>query len=167
MGASIVLNHYGLIDNPRDIDLFIALEDIDKACEILNSLGEKKPQKCSEIYSTEHFNQYTINDNNVDLMAGFKINHKEGIYEYKFGSNSIDSTMNLNGIQIPLTSLEDWYILYQLIPGRDEKVRLIEDYLLKKESIEEEIIEKTLDGNLPKEVRERVQGLKGKVGGNY
>ncbi len=159
VGASVMLSHYGLINNPRDIDIFVSLEDVYKAHEILSSLGEKHPQKNSEIYATEHFHQYTIKDTGIDLMAGFKINHICGIYEYKFNRNSITSTMNIDGVTIPLTSLEDWYVIYQLIPKREEKSKLIEDYLLANGTTKTEILASSLQCDLPDEVRVRVQNM--------
>jgi hypothetical protein len=36
VGASILLNYYGLIDKPNDIDILVDLKDIEKADIILN-----------------------------------------------------------------------------------------------------------------------------------
>ena len=42
VGASILLNHHGMIDKPNDIDILVGLKDIKKADTILKSIGEKK-----------------------------------------------------------------------------------------------------------------------------
>lgn len=51
-------------------------------------------------------------------MSGFVVNHNTGIYNYIFDYDSITEFKVINGISIPLTSLEDWYVMYQLIPNR-------------------------------------------------
>ena len=43
VGASILLNRFGLIDKPNDIDIFVSINDIEKTDEILKSIGEKNP----------------------------------------------------------------------------------------------------------------------------
>lgn len=45
MGASLLLNHYGLVDKPNDIDILVDLKDIEKADEVLKSLGQKNSGK--------------------------------------------------------------------------------------------------------------------------
>lgn len=41
VGASILLNHYGLVDKPNDIDILVDLNDIEKADKILKSIEKK------------------------------------------------------------------------------------------------------------------------------
>ena len=62
-------------------------------------------------------------------MSGFDVNHNNGVFEYIFDNNSISDFKIINGVNIPFTSLEDWYVIYQLIPKREAKVNLIEKYL--------------------------------------
>lgn len=159
VGASILLNQFGLIDKPNDIDIFVDIKDIDKVDEILKSIGDKKPWEKAATYSTKYFYEYVINGIDIDVMAGFRINHNSGVFEYVFDNSSILETRKINGIDIPFTSLEDWYVIYQLIPNREAKVNMIEKYITSNGIKRCDLLERILEGNLPVEVREKVKNM--------
>ncbi|GCD12454.1 nucleotidyltransferase family protein [Clostridium tagluense] len=159
VGASILLHHYGLIDNPNDIDILVDLNDIEKVDKILKSIGEKKVREKSDTYSTKYFYEYVVHGVDIDLMAGLSINYKNGTYEYIFDHTSISEYKKINGVNVPLSSLEDWYVIYQLIPGRDIKVKMIENYLSLNGVKKSTLLERALKGNLPREVRDKIQGI--------
>ena len=125
IGGSLLLNKFALIDKPNDIDIFISTDDIEKADEILRTIGEKKKWEKTSTYSTKYFYEYVINGFDVDVMSGFAINHNDGIFRYIFDNNSISELKMINDVNIPFTSLEDWYVIYQLIPNREAKVKMI------------------------------------------
>lgn len=156
VGASLLLHQYVLVDKPNDIDLFVDVKDIEKADDILRKLGQKKPREKTGAYATEYFYEYTIHGFDVDVMAGFKINHDCGVFEYIFDHHSISEVVNINGVDIPFTSLEDWYVIYQLIPHRENKVNLIEAYLLSNGIRKPDLLDRALQGNLPPVVRKRI-----------
>ena len=159
VGASIVLHQYGLIDKPNDIDILIDLNDIEKADEILRSIGEKKEWEKTDAYSTKYFYEYVVNSVDVDVMSGLTINYDKVLFKYIFDQISITEFKKTNEIDIPLTSLEDWYVLYQLIPGRNIKVKMIENYLLKNGVKNRNLLERSLKGNLPKKIRENIEKI--------
>lgn len=159
VGASIVLNSYGLISSPNDIDILVNEDDIDEADRILKEMGKKKSSDKTNTYSTKYFYEYVIDDIDVDVMADFCINHKRGTFEYPFDNESISNWIKINNVDIPLTSLEDWYVIYQLIPGRDKKVKIIEDYLLQNGVSNYGLLERALKENLPREVRDNVNSI--------
>lgn len=159
VGGSVLLNHYGLIDNPNDIDIIVSEMDVEKADYILGSLGEKKVKEKIDIYSTKTFYSYAIDRVEVDMMSGFIINHTTGKYEYTFDNQSISTKKLVNDIEIPMTSLEDWYILYQLMPNRDYKVQLIEDYIRKAGVRNKELMTRALAQSLPNKVKSRIENI--------
>lgn len=159
IGASILLNHYGLIDKPNDIDILVGLKDIEKADTILKSMGQKKTQDNTDTYSTKYFYEYVINGFDVDVMAGLSINHSNGVFKYIFDHSSISGVKKVNGVDIPLASLEDWYVIYQLIPNREKKVEMIEGYLLSNGIKKPTLLEQALIGELPKEVRHKIEKM--------
>lgn len=159
IGASIVLYNYGLVDNPNDIDILVDIKDIQKADMILKNLGVKKLTEKIDMYSTRYFYEYVIKNIDVDVMAGFIVNHSNGDYRYSFDHKSITNFIVINGIDIPLTSLEDWYVIYQLIPGREHKVRIIEDYILQNGLEHPDLLKRALTKTLPAEVKYRIQNL--------
>jgi len=158
VGASIVLNQYGLVEKPNDIDILVDIDDIKKADEILKGLGMKKPieEGESSIYSTKYFYEYVVNGIDVDIMAGFAINFNEDAYEFSFDKKAITAVKKINGVDIPLTSLEDWYVLYQLMQNREKKVNIIEKYLSSNGIKETHLINRALSKKLPNKVRERI-----------
>ncbi|MBZ9686202.1 nucleotidyltransferase family protein [Clostridium estertheticum] len=159
VGASILLSHYGLIENPNDIDILVDLNDIEKVDKILKSIGEKKVRDKSDTYSTKYFYEYVVHGFDIDVMAGLSINYNSGTFEYIFDHISISEFKKINGVNIPLSSLEDWYVLYQLIPSREIKVKMIENYLLSNVIKRPDLLERALSGDLAEEVRDKIQEM--------
>lgn len=161
VGASLLLNQYGLVDSPADIDIITEIKDIGKANDILSALGTKKTKEEKPgIYSTDFFSEYSINSTDIDIMAGLKINLSDSVYEYKFDKNSTPHHYLIGDVFVPFMTLEDWYILYQLIPDREKKVKLIEKYF-KKNGIEyPSLLQKSLNNSsLPQTVIRHSQKL--------
>ena len=52
VGASILLNQFGLIDKPNDIDIFVDIDDIERADQVLKSIGHKKKWEKTGLYET-------------------------------------------------------------------------------------------------------------------
>jgi len=159
IGASILLNQYGLVDNPNDIDILVDIKAIDKVDKILTSLGQKKLAADATIYSTKYFYEYVVEGIDIDVMAGLTINFDNGKYEYIFDNQSITEIKDIKGIRIPFTSLEDWYILYQLIPNRQVKANAIETFLMAKGIKSRNLLNRALTKDLPILIRKRVQKL--------
>lgn len=159
VGASILLNHYGLVEQPNDIDIIVDIKDIKIADSVLKSIGEKIQWKKASTYATEYFYEYIVNGFDVDVMAGLRINANHGTFNYNFDAHSITEIIKINGIDIPLTSLEDWYVIYQLIPNRQSKVMLIENHLMLNGIRNPKLLERLLSSNLPNEVREKIQWI--------
>lgn len=159
VGASILLNQFGLIDKPNDIDIFVDIKDIKRADEILKSIGEKKQWEKTVTYSTKYFYEYIIDGIDVDVMSGFAVNHISGVFEYAFDYNSIFEFKVINGVKIPFTYLEDWYVIYQLIPNREPKVKMIEKYLLLNGIKNTFLLQRAMKGCLPIQVRKRIKNI--------
>jgi hypothetical protein len=65
----------------------------------------------------------------------------------------------VEGVTIPFSSLEDWYVVYQLMPGREPKVKLIEDHIRSSGIADEVLLERALSAELPADVRARIERL--------
>lgn len=159
VGGSIVLNHYGLVDSPNDIDIIVHKKDIEALDNILKSLGDKKKREETKVYSTEYFYEYNICDVDIDVMSGFIINHSSGMYKYTFDQESIGDFKDIDGVKVPISSLEDWYVAYQLMPNREEKVKLIEGYLTKEGIKNPNLLKRALFQQLPKQVEKKVRSM--------
>jgi len=160
VGASVLLRQYKLIDNPSDIDLIVSINDVEKTDEILSLIGEKLPENKSDIYLTEYFYEYIIDGINIDVMAGLKIKTNGYIFKYIFDKNSIPRHFDIGKQTIPFTSLEDWFVLYQLMPRKEYKAELIYNYFKKNGIKHPPLIERmTENPDLPISVLNKIKEL--------
>ena len=159
VGASIVMKCYGIYGTPHDIDLCVDEKDIQTANEILKNMGIRKLPIESGIFATKFFYQYEINGTDVDVMGGFAVNYDGGKYQYIFDDKSITQIKNINGVKIPITALEDWYAIYQLLPGRKAQVKTIENYLKNSSMKNTYLLKRAINAGLPKHIEERIQKL--------
>lgn len=149
IGGSLLLHHHGLPVTPLDIDLVVALADAERAVLLLSEMGTVLEQDETSLYATEVFQEFMIEGIDLDLMSGLQVRHDEGVFVYPFDEQSIDST------GLPFMALVDWYVIYQLIPGREQKVAMIEQYLTKQE-VDHERLEQLRRLVLPKAIRNRI-----------
>lgn len=166
VGGSLLLNHHGIGAPARDIDLLVALEDIEAVVALLSELGEKIPWEANPQYRTRHFHEFLIGGIEVDVMAGMRIRTEAGEYAYDFNAASVMPPTVTEPSPIPYCALEDWYVLYQLIPGREEKVRMIEDTLISRGIQQPGLLDRAMAGHLPEIVRFRITALKNTVNDN-
>lgn len=152
VGASLMLQSLGLVEEVHDIDIIVSLSDIEKAIGVLEHIAVPIPITKKDEYVTHHFYTFIIDSVDIDIMSGFRIRHCEGIYDFLFDNSSIIRTEHIDGTKIPYTSLEDWYVAYMLMIGREWKVKLIRDYLEKKGVNHPELLERILEQKLPVEV---------------
>ncbi|MCX6097296.1 MAG: hypothetical protein NTZ77_02245 [Caldiserica bacterium] len=160
VGASVLLYYRGLVEKPYDIDIMIDEADADMVAAILDGMGSETPGDSGRsLYSTSRFFEYVVDGTEVDIMAGLAIKHTEGTYVLPFDDRSVAMTRTENGVTIPFTSLEDWYVLYQLIPGREAKVKLIEEHLQSCGIADLPVLDRALARELPPHVRARIERL--------
>lgn len=159
VGGSLLLNHHGLGSLANDIDLLVGLEDAEKAGMLLRALGTEKTGGPDATYGTLHFREYVIRGTEIDMMSGLRIHHSQGCYGYHFQSDSIAVRIEAGETQIPMMALEDWYVLYQLMPDRESKVKMIESRLLTEGISRPDLLERACRGCLPDSVRQRVENL--------
>ncbi len=126
VGGSVLLSHFDLHESPHDIDIIVSKADSNKVEYILSGLGEMRDVEKSDVFQSDYYRKFIINGTEVDLIAGFKIKHAEGVYEYKpefWGEKDNDGVI--------YAQLEDWYVIYQLMPNGAKKAKKIEEYLRK------------------------------------
>lgn len=157
VGASAMLHQYGLAESPNDIDIIVAEKDIEAADKILSLLGSRQEINKSDFYATDNFYEYHLPLMDVDVMCGYKIILPDKrIYSYLFDAESIPTSVRIENEQIPFTTLEDWYVLYQLMPNRETKARIVEDFL-KENGVKHPLLLQRMLNNeaTPDTVRER------------
>ncbi|MDL4843055.1 nucleotidyltransferase domain-containing protein [Aquibacillus rhizosphaerae] len=159
VGGSLLLSFYEIIDKPNDIDILVDETNVTKLNEILSSIGEPKNAFSFYPFRTIDFSKYRINGIDIDVMGGFTIQHDEGIYKLSLQKEANITHKDINGMIVPLCTLEDWYILYWLIPYKQEKALLIEDFLRANGVVYPQLLEEALQQSLPIEVKKRVEKL--------
>lgn len=153
VGASMVLYYHGLGDHPSDIDLFVALPDWSVALQILQEMGEYQGSRPNANFPSKKFGEFVIDSVDVDLIGDFVIHHRDICYEYLFDEQSSPEKMIVRGVPIPVGTLEDWLVLYYLMPGRQKKYQLILDHLRKCGLTHQTLLKRAMTKHLPEELK--------------
>ena len=128
IGSSSLLYFKGVVDTFNDFDLFISVNDTEKAKECFNKLGVQQPLYYDAVnYGTKTFLEYIVDGVEFDFMADFSIINEGKEYLYPV-EDSIESYYDLEGVQIPCQSLKQWIECYRLMK-REHKAILIENYI--------------------------------------
>lgn len=130
LGASMLLYYKGLIPKANDLDLVIALDDVERAEHVLTSLGKKQPENPHSDYATRYFGEFIIEGVDVDVIAGFRIVTGDTTIEYVPDPKTFE-TLVLQGETIHLCPLEDWYVLYLLMSNREERAATIKEHFFR------------------------------------
>lgn len=140
-------------------------EQAPQAFELLSALGPSELRAPEAPYCTLHFRRFTLGRSSADLIGGFGIRHGAGIYRLLWRQGEALPRLPLYGTPagIPVTSLEDWYVLYLLLPGRADKAALIEAYWRDGGPLQKDRLREALEKPLPVEVRERVLTVNGRT----
>ena len=155
VGFSLVLKYYGIVSKAQDIDIVVNEKDYNKAIEIMNNLGDKIEQEKKVNGFKSNPVEYKVDNVDVDLMSNIKITFGRGTYAYIFDSKSIGEKVMIDDTEVPLIAIEDLYVLYQLIDGKQEKVEMIEDYFKKNKVRHKALLKRTLSQELPLKVINR------------
>ncbi|HEU4965243.1 MAG TPA: hypothetical protein VFV52_15550 [Bacilli bacterium] len=159
LGGSLMLQQYGLVGSANDIDLLVAMPDAARSHAALALLGRGGPGGSKAPFCTKHFYQYRIEEHDVDVMGDYSTEHEAGVYVLPFDAASVVRVAEVDGVPVPLSALEDWFVLYQLMPAKKGKADLIESYLLEHGVERPDLLERALAGALPDHVRSRVSKL--------
>ncbi|SEP55654.1 hypothetical protein [Piscibacillus halophilus] len=158
IGGSRLLYQHGLIDVVNDLDIIVSKADVEPVIGELRSLGDDINANRLGPYKTTFYYKFNIMGLPVDIMGEFKIEYENGIYVLPFEKHEVEY-FNIHGIEVPFCTLEDWFILYQLIPNREEKVQIIENYLMDEGIRHPEVLQQSLANPLPEKIRNRISPL--------
>lgn len=127
IGGSLLLYQKGLDVEVHDID--ILLEDISYAF-VKNLLkNEQLTEKTfpHPTYPTEHFLELVMDGIEVDLMFSFSIRYQDEVFSFPLEKE----LLYFQEKPMSFSRIEDWYVMYQLMPKRETKVEMIENYFHK------------------------------------
>lgn len=134
VGASLLLYFKNIAETFNDIDIVIDEKDVDKAKEILLSLGTMKERDSNEGYKTKCFLEFIIDNVELDIMAGFTIIHEGRDFYFPLIEDEITKTIKIKEENIPLHSVKAWRNYYYLM-GRTKKVEMIDKFIMWKKYI--------------------------------
>lgn len=134
LGASSMLYFHGIVKNPRDIDVIVQADHWESAFHALKDLAERYEfdEAPPEKYPTEHFVTLWIDDQEVDLIGGYKIRYQDGVYDFDMCPERITAVRTIGNQPVPLTSLEDWYISYAAMYDPKNRMKLIRAHVAEK-----------------------------------
>ncbi|GAK00217.1 nucleotidyltransferase [Geomicrobium sp. JCM 19055] len=159
IGGSLLLSQYGIVKKVNDIDVLVSEKDVGYTKTIIDTIGnEKEAQKYSP-FRTSYFYKYTMNDVEVDLMSGLALEHENGVYILSLTPDSNVTCTQISDVSIPLCTLEDWYILYSLMPNKEEKELLLFRYLQEHGISNKQLLIEACRKPLPDRVRGNVEQL--------
>ena len=124
LGASAMMSLRGIVETFNDIDIMVAEDDIDKAYDVISSIGELQPFKADDRFHTSCFYEFIVDDIDVDLISGFAIVSHGRIHQCALRIEEIDAIADVYGSDVPLHSLAVWKRYYSLM-GRPDKVSVI------------------------------------------
>jgi hypothetical protein len=158
VGGSLMLKQMGFDVTPHDVDIVVHERDILKVVKLLSECAILQPPIESGAYLTKHFFRFVLNETHIDIITNFAYAHDEGHYHALFDKISIVKTSEIDGLTIPLMSLEEWYVIYQIMK-RDKQIFLIEEYW-KKNGIEyPDLLERQLTLNIPHQIKLKIESL--------
>ncbi|WP_159881941.1 nucleotidyltransferase family protein [Paenibacillus puerhi] len=167
LGGSALLAWHGLTESVNDLDLLVSVRDAAQAHEVLKALGTSSVMAPKEPYCTAYYTRYSIAGTGVDMMGLFSIRHDEGVYRLDWRADEQGEAVRIpvgqagEAVEVPLSSLEDWYVLYRLLPGRSDKAELIERYWQKSGGPKPERLRPALARELPDLQRRHIRRLLG------
>ncbi|MBR3841048.1 MAG: nucleotidyltransferase family protein [Erysipelotrichales bacterium] len=152
LGGSGVLVAYDILENMHDIDIVVALEDIEKAKKIMDIISVLKESGKNCFVATEHNYIYEMNGIKIELMSNIHLKHSQGLYAMPFSKNRVTYRMSVDDMMIPVMSLEDWYVFYQLIQ-RQDRIDQIEEYFLENGITHGSYLINAIKANIPRQLK--------------
>ncbi|HCD45573.1 MAG TPA: hypothetical protein DEQ64_17955 [Lachnoclostridium sp.] len=127
IGASLLLYFKGITSEFHDIDIIADEADVEIIKDVLLSFGNIQQTNPNVKYKSKSFMEFIVDGVDIDVMAGFAIIYNDKEYHFPLKKEKINDYAEVNGIRIPLHSIEEWRNYYELM-GRDEKVNMIDAY---------------------------------------
>jgi hypothetical protein len=156
---SFVLKHYGLNDKVNDIDIIVYATDLNKAKKIMDRIATPSNDIVLSDQLESYLIQYKINKTKIELMSDVKIKFGRGTYRMIFDDKSIQKRINIEGVTVPLLALEELYVMYLLLKGKEEKADKIETHFKQKGLKDKDLLMRSISQELPLTVVNRAYVL--------
>ena len=132
VGASLLLYFQGGTEDFHDIDIVVSEEDALRMRSVLLKLGQEQETNSDKNFRSKYFWKFQVDEVEIDVMGGLVIIKEGKEYYCPLLVEEITGTVMVNGVSIPLHSIERWRYLYELM-GRREKAEWIEYHCMESE----------------------------------
>ena len=126
LGASFMLWTLGAVEDFHDFDVVAISSDAKKADKALSECGLRHERESSADFASGFFCEYAIDGGDFDLMADFTTLRSGSRYLYPFSKEKIGSFYSAGDLMVPVCRPEEWYVIYQMMPGREHRVLQLE-----------------------------------------
>ena len=126
IGGSLLLYLKELPVVPNDVDIVVQRELFAEAKQVLQESAVKYEDKPAQgRFLTRACTTFEMSDGvDVDLMTDFAVLYETNVIRMPFIAVTEQTKEGL----LPLGSMEAWYVMYWLLPGKEKKRALMEDY---------------------------------------
>lgn len=160
IGGSVMLNHFGLVEKPNDIDILIDASHSDKVKEFMNSIGTYVELPSKSPFKTKEFFGYIVDGIMVEFLGDFKIELENGkVYEFILDECAIKEYMIVDGVKVNLTTLEDWFVAYGVMKDPKKRTPLLKKYFSKYGIKYRDLLERNKNNNLPIDVKLDIESI--------
>ena len=154
MGASWLLCQRGILDSYHDFDLMVKECDVDRADRILTRLGMGGRQDTGDAYH----GAYHFDGADFDVLAGAVLHTPEGEWHWVFDESAVAGYAEVQGAQVPLMHLEDWYVFYSLI-GKEARADAIAQWWARHGVEHPERFRRVTREPLPRALEEKIKAI--------
>ncbi len=158
VGGSLLLFLHGIVDDFHDLDFILDIQNICKVDKILSHMGKKELFTTNNIYKTQVFIEYKVDDVEIDLMANLRVKHDNGLFNLLFDEITLGKDFFVGNFLVKTTNLEDWFVIYSLVPDRHKEANLIMKHL-NKNGVKEEALTRYLNIGLPISLEVQISNL--------
>ena len=160
IGGSVMLNHFGLVESPNDIDILIDASQAKQIKEFMDSIGAYVKLPSKSPFKTEEFFGYIVDDVMVEFLGDFKIELENGkVYEFILDEEAIKEYIMIDGIKVNLTTLEDWFVAYSVMKDPKNRVPLLKRYFDQYGIKYRDLLERNMNNNLPMSVKLDIESI--------
>lgn len=149
VGGSVMLNHYGLVKKPNDIDIIVDASYAEKIKAFMDTMGTYVELESKSPFRTKEFFGYMVEGVMIEFLGDFKIEVEQGkIYEFILDNDAIKEYMLIDGVKVNLTTIEDWFVAYGVMGDPKKRIPLIKEYFSKSGIKYRNLLERNLSNNL-------------------
>jgi len=149
VGGSVMLSHYGLVENPNDIDILIDSSYTSEIKKFMDTIGTYVELPSKDPFRTKEFFGYIVDGTMIEFLGDFKIELENGkVYEFILDDDAIKEYIIIDGIKVNLTTLEDWFVAYSIMKDPKKRIPLLKEYFSKSGVKYNNLLERNLNNNL-------------------